>query len=248
MKVKLLTTISFFTYQHGISQTEKLLHGKVISQKYFLKNVEVINKTAKTSTTTNEIGNFEILVNLKDSLIFFSKEYSFRRLEVTSENIATNNLLVEMILKPEELNEIIISNNNLNPVRITKDEIKEIKLNSSRPKEGLKIEGYKEAIIPLGVDFIRLGKQIQNILKKEDKIKVEKTQIDFIEFVKTSLSPDFFIKDLRLKPDEKELFLHFCNADPKSKIFLEHPNVLALMDFLFVKNEEFNKLETEINN
>ena len=53
MKVKLLTTISFFTYQLSISQTEKLLHGKVVSQTLVLKDIEVINKTAKTSTTTN---------------------------------------------------------------------------------------------------------------------------------------------------------------------------------------------------
>ncbi len=61
MRVKLLTTISFFTYQLSISQTDKLLHGKVISENLALKNVEVINKTAKRSTTTNEKGEFSIL-------------------------------------------------------------------------------------------------------------------------------------------------------------------------------------------
>ena len=60
MKVKLLTTISFFTYQLSISQTEKLLHGKVISHNLGLKGVEVINKTTKTSTTTNSLGEFSI--------------------------------------------------------------------------------------------------------------------------------------------------------------------------------------------
>jgi len=58
MKVKLLTTISFLTYQLSISQTEKLLHGKVISNNTPLDKVEVINKTAKTSTRTNERGEF----------------------------------------------------------------------------------------------------------------------------------------------------------------------------------------------
>lgn len=58
MKVKLLTTISFLTYQLSISQTEKLFHGKVISNNTPLDKVEVINKTAKTSTRTNELGEF----------------------------------------------------------------------------------------------------------------------------------------------------------------------------------------------
>ena len=61
MKVKLLTIISFLTYQFSISQTEKLIHGKVLSNNYPLKKVEVINKTAKTSTTTDYLGEFSIV-------------------------------------------------------------------------------------------------------------------------------------------------------------------------------------------
>ncbi|WP_431243832.1 hypothetical protein ACQ9BO_04725 [Flavobacterium sp. P21] len=70
MRVKLLTTISIFTYQLSISQTEKILNGKVLSQNIPLNKVEVINKTAKTSTRTNELGEFSILVRPKDSLLF----------------------------------------------------------------------------------------------------------------------------------------------------------------------------------
>jgi len=87
MKVKLLTTISFLTYQVSISQTEKLLHGKVIYQELVLKNVEVINKTAKTSTRTNELGEFSISVKEQDSLLFYSKDYLFTRLKVTLKDL-----------------------------------------------------------------------------------------------------------------------------------------------------------------
>ena len=55
--------------------------------------------------------------------------------------------------------------------------------------------------------------------------------------------PDFFSKNLNLNVDQKELFLEFCDADPKSRTLLEHPNVLATMDFLYSKNEEFKKLK-----
>ncbi|MFB9078446.1 hypothetical protein ACFFWB_13690 [Flavobacterium procerum] len=71
MRVKLLTTISFFTYQISFSQTEKTLHGKVISQNLLLKNVEVINKTAKTSTTTDALGDFSIFSKSKRQLAIF---------------------------------------------------------------------------------------------------------------------------------------------------------------------------------
>ncbi|WP_269234427.1 hypothetical protein [Flavobacterium flavigenum] len=243
MRVKLLTTISFFTYQLSISQTEKLLHGKVVSQNLILKNVEVINKTAKRNTKTNEAGEFEIAVNVNDSLLFFSKDFFFSRLKITLENIQTNNLLVNMIARPEELKEVVVLNKEAKAVWLTKEDIREIKLNAHKSKEGLQIAGYKEATMPNGVDFIYLGKRIHNLLKKEETPKKEIAQIDFRQLAKNTLNPDFFEKDLKLKPEEKELFLEFCDADPRSKTLLDNPNILATMDFLYAKNHEFKKLK-----
>ncbi|WP_428230374.1 hypothetical protein [Flavobacterium sp.] len=117
MKVKLLTTISFLTYQLSISQTEKLIHGKVLSNNYPLKKVEVINKTAKTSTTTDYLGEFSIMVKEKDSLLFFAKDYFFTRLKISRENIDKNNITVNMAIRAEELNEVVITTMKLDPFK-----------------------------------------------------------------------------------------------------------------------------------
>lgn len=174
MRVKLLTTISFFTYQLSISQSEKLLLGKVLSQNSGVKGVEVINKTAKTSTVTNDLVEFSISVNVKDSLLFFAKDYFFSRLRVSKENMETNNLVVNMIPKPEELREVVVLNKESKAVWLTKEDIKEIKLNAHKSKVGIPIAVYKEAIMPLGTDFIYLEKQI-TYSKKRKKRKL-KTQ------------------------------------------------------------------------
>ena len=118
MKVKLLTTISFFTYQLSISQTEKVLHGKVISQELVLKNVEVINKTAQTSTRTNELGEFSILAKEQDSLLFFSKDYLFTRLKLTLQDLDKNYLIVELDPKAEELDNVIVSRSVFNKTEL----------------------------------------------------------------------------------------------------------------------------------
>ncbi len=81
MRVKLLTTISIFTYQISVSQTEKVLNGKVFSQNMPLNKVEVINKTAHISTRTNEFGEFSILVRPQDSVLFFLKRLLFWKTE-----------------------------------------------------------------------------------------------------------------------------------------------------------------------
>ncbi|OXB08916.1 hypothetical protein B0A81_07070 [Flavobacterium plurextorum] len=250
MKVKLLTTISFFTYQISIAQTEKLLHGKVISNNSPLNKVEVINKTAKTSTRTNERGEFSIIVKAKDSLLFFSKDYLFARLKITAKEIETNNLIINMIPKAEELNEVVILDKKTTSIKLSKEEILQIKLNSHKPKPGLKIEGYHDfGPNPYAPDFVYLGKQIYYLLKKEDeKPKPKIKKIEFVQLIRNTINPDFFDKDLKLKPEEKELFLQFCDADPKSKIIPENPNILSITDFLYTKNEEFRKLNSVIKN
>ena len=242
MKVKLLTTISFFTYQLSISQTEKLIHGKVISNNNPLKKVEVINKTAKTNTTTNDLGEFSILVKAKDSLLFFSKDYFFTRLKLTQKDIDQDNIIVNMIIKPEELNEVVITNIKFAPVHTSQQNVDDIKLLKDATSLQ-KYTGVYDGTIANGVDFARLGTGILNLFKNEDNEPKKKTpEIDFRKLIKTSVPDDFFLKDLKLKQDEKELFLDFCDADPRSLNLLNHSNILMTMDFLMLKSKEFKSL------
>jgi hypothetical protein len=248
MKVKLLTTISFFTYQLSISQTEKLLYGKVLSNKNLLKKVEVINKTAKTSTTTNDLGEFSIPVKAKDSLLFFAKDYFFTRLKITQENIDTNNLVVNMIIKPEELNEVVITNIKFEKIKISQQNIDDIKFEKDAGSLQ-KYTGVYNGTITNGMDFNRMGTGLLNLFKKDkEEPKKKSPEIDFKKLIATSIPDDFFIKDLKLKPEEKELFIEFCDADPNSKALLQHKNILSTMDFLYAKNTEFKKLKTDVKN
>ena len=239
MKVKLLTTISFFTYQLSISQTEKLLKGKVHSETILLKDVEVINKTAQTSTRTNDLGEFTISVKMQDSLIFYSKDYFFTRLKITTKDIENNNLLVNMILKPEELNEVVINQVKFDKVKISADDVANV-LISKKAKDLFWNTGVSD-------NSIREAPRISFPLKGKQKKTIEVDQ-RFKKLVMASCSPAFFINDLKIKPEEKELFLDFCDADPRSKKLLENSNVLSTMDFLYAKNVEFQKLKSEPKN
>lgn len=235
MKVQLLTTISFFTYQLSISQTEKLINGKVLSQNLPINKVEVINKTTKISTKTNELGEFSILVKMQDSLIFYSKDYFFTRLKITTKDIENNNFLVNMILKPEELNEVVINKVKFDKVKIDADDVADV-LISKNAKDLFWNTGVNDG-------SIREGLRVSFPLKGKPKKKIEVVDDRFKKLIMAYCPPDFFIKNLKLKPEEKDLFIDFCDSDPKSKTLLENPNVLTVMDFLYVKNEEFKKLK-----
>jgi hypothetical protein len=240
MKVELLTTISFLTYQLSISQTEKLLHGKVVSQENALQNVEVINKTAKTSTRTNEIGEFSILVKEQDSILFFSNNYLFTRLKLTAKDLEKNYLIVEMTPKAEELDNVTVSRSVFNKAEIKKiandkEEINKIIIRKKFDEVTSKVTVY-DGRIKNGLDFS------YPIFDKPKK-KIEPRDDRFKKLVIATCPPDFFMKNLKIKPEEKEIFLNFCNADSKSKTLLEKSNDLELLDFLYAKNEEFKKLK-----
>lgn len=241
MRVKLLTTISIFTYQLSVSQNEKVLHGKVLSQDIPLNKVEVINKTAKTSTRTNNLGEFSIAVKPKDSLLFFSKDYFFTRLKINQQNVDQNNIVVNMILKPEELDEVLITKIKFDKVKFDREAVSGILVDKQSNNLQQFIPGYKDGTIrnPAQITFGLGGK------RPKDKTIPESP---FKKLVKATCPSEFFTKELKLNPDEKELFIEFCDADPKSKTLLENKNILATMDFLFAKNDEFKKVKTEVKN
>ncbi|TDE00866.1 peptidase associated/transthyretin-like domain-containing protein [Flavobacterium hiemivividum] len=242
MKVKLLSVLILFTSQFSFSQTIK---GKVVFNNYAIPSVEVINATTKTLTVSDSNGEFSINAKTSDILVFVSKEHQVKKITISPTLFTKNQLVVELILKAEELNEVLITN------------IPSIKLGTDLKWEQSKLQQYaleKKANTPKvlgvnmggidnGINFMQIGGLLAKLFQKEKepKKKIVPT-ISFKDFVKKNCNEDYFIKTLQLKPDQIELFLQFCEADPKSKIVVANNNTLSTMDFLFIKNEEFKKL------
>ena len=83
---------------------------------------------------------------------------------------------------------------------------------------------------------------ILKLFIKEKEVVKGTPQIEFKQLARNSCDEKFYHLTLKLKPDQIELFLEFCDADPKSKTVAESNNVLTVIDFLFEKNIEFKKL------
>jgi hypothetical protein len=233
-----------FASQFSFSQTEKSLKGTITCENFLIQNVAVINKTLKTSTITNEIGEFIIVAKANDSLYFYAKDYYLKKIKLTTENIKHNNLVVSMLKKPEELEEVVITKLPSIKWEIDKkweqDKRDEIVLNKAENK--LKT-GVYDGTIEKGADLIRIAGMIVGLFSKEkEPIKEAPPKIEFKVYAKSTCDPEYYIKELRLKPEQIELFLEFCDADPKSKTILQNSNILILMDFLSAKNVEFKKL------
>ncbi|MFV5687106.1 hypothetical protein ACM55M_00590 [Flavobacterium sp. ZT3R25] len=245
IKIYLSLPLLFFVFQSGFSQTEKLINGTVLHQHFPLGKVEVANFSSKKTTITNASGEFSILVKAGDELFFVSKNHDIKKILVDQNTINKNNLIISLTLKPEELKEVVIT--KMPSIQLSTDkEYEQGKGNQLALEKAArtpKILGINNGTIENGMDFMRIGSMILGLFAKE-KEKVKKTvpEIEFTALAKSSCDQKFYLENLKLNPNEIDLFLQFCDADPRSKTLLENSNILSMMDFLSTKNIEFKKL------
>lgn len=245
IKIYFSFLLLFFVFQSTFSQTEKLIDGKVLHERFPVGKVEVVNFNSKKTTITNAAGEFSIVVKTGDALLFVSINHDIKKIVVDQNTIDKNNLLISLILKPEQLDEVVVT--KLPSIKWEKDKKWEQgKIDQYAVEKAArtpKILGINNGTIENGMDFMRIGGMILGLFVKEkEKIKKSPPKIEFIALAKSSCDQKFYTETLKLKPDEIPLFLQFCDADPKSKTLIENHNILSMMDFLSTKNIEFKKL------
>ena len=243
IKIRLFITLLLFVFQIGFSQNEKSINGTILCNNLPVQGVEVVNAVSKKTTISDSQGNFSILVKAKDILVFVSKIYDFKNILLEQEAIDKNNFTISLTKKPEELEEIIIRQTAKIDWKLdTKwEQIKRDEITAERDEKRLKNTRIDDLTIDKGLNLARIGEMLFGPSKKEpDNNKLPKNE--FKELARTTCDQKFYLQTLKLKLEEIELFLEFCDADPKSKTVAESNNVLSVMDFLLAKNVEFKKL------
>ena len=233
MKNKSFVIVFLFLIQFCFSQTEKTIQGSVLCNDFPVQGIEIVNLVTKKNTVTDSNGRFSILVKVEDMLVFISEKYDYKRLFLDKEFLDKNNFTILLTQKPEQLEEVVVISKVSFP-KIKFDKNIASQLNIEKAAKNPKPFGVYDGTIENGI-----GMKI-NLSNGRKKIH----QMEFKEVVKKNYNENYYTKILKLKPDELELFLEFCDANPKSKIVLENTNTLKLLDFLFAKNIEFKKLPT----
>ena len=236
MKIKLPFFFLLLVYQFGFSQTEKLIQAKVLCEDFPLQGIEVLNLASKVTTITDSNGKFSILAKAKDTLMFVSKNYEYKRFFLKKEDLEKNNIIIYLTRKMEQLEEIIVIS-KINFPKIKFDKNIASQLTIEKAAKNPKPYGVYDGTIENG-----MGMTI-NLPSGRKKIH----EIEFKELMKKSYNDSFYIQTLKLKPEEIGLFIEFCDADPKSKTILKNTNPLKSMDFLMSKKIEFKKMLTSEN-
>lgn len=241
MIAKLLSILILLTSQFDFSQTIK---GKIVFNNYAISKVEVINSNSKILTVSDANGNFSIIAKMNDTLFFIAKNYELKKIVINPLIINDNDLNIELVLIGEELKEVVIT--KMPSIKLSSDKNYEqekldkyaLEKAANRPK----VIGVNMGTIENGMDLMRIGGMLGGLFKKEkEPLKKEKPIVPFKDLAKKSCSKNYFVETLKLKPDEIELFLDFCDADIKSKTIATSQNVLSTMDFLLEKSIAFRK-------
>lgn len=244
MNAKLFCAIILFTSLDSFSQTEKTTKGKVKFEEFALQNVEIINSNSKKVTLSDAEGNFSIDVKLNDIIVFVAKNYELKKLYITPLTFGKEDIIISLNLKPEELAEVSI----FNTTTIKADVMKQWKYqnfgqyNLDKLPSSIKAVDYSDSPIPNGVDFIQIGSMVANLFSNgKEKQKEKIPQNNFKALVEVLVNHQYYLKTLNLEEDEINLFLQYCEADPRSQQVIKDKNILAIMDFLTLKNLDFKK-------
>nr|WP_288833962.1 carboxypeptidase-like regulatory domain-containing protein [uncultured Flavobacterium sp.] len=239
LAVILLITIVQFSF----SQSRKVINGSVFSQNLLIPDAEIINLSTERSTTTNANGEFSIAAKINDSILIFHKDYELKGIKISSDDLNTTKIKIEITRKAEELKEVVVHQVNIDwklDKKWEKEKNHEIAM--EKKAKALKNSGVYNGTIENGMDFVKIGKMIFGDLFKGKKEKAENPDA-FKEIAAANFDQKFYTETLQLKKEEMEAFLTFCNFDPESKKMLsKNSNNLELMDFLYKKSVEFKKI------
>jgi hypothetical protein len=107
--------LACFLFQISYAQ-EKLLLGKINADGNFAEGINIVNLVNEKSTISDAKGEFKILAKQDDLVVFSAMNFEYKRKLITSEDIESGNIVVEMIPKVNQIDVVVIEDYQLDAV------------------------------------------------------------------------------------------------------------------------------------
>ncbi|MFC7772605.1 hypothetical protein [Flavobacterium sp. GCM10027622] len=218
---------------------EKKIEGKVLSDGFPVKAIEVINSRNKNMVKTNAKGEFSIQAATNDELIVYSEHFQLKKVKLDEKDFMSNPFRIELAKKTIELKEVEVKKEAELNVDVSSDALyyQKIEKEQDRPKP---IGVYTGETVN-GIDFVKVGEKILVLFKDKSEKKRKKEAVEaFRSHVASDFSKDFFINTLHLEEREIPDFIDFCSKDFAS-IPVPQNNTLDVIAFLIEKRSEYRK-------
>ncbi len=232
-KLYIYILLLLFVIQSSFAQSEKLISGKIICNDNVVSNIQITNLVNEKSAVSDNNGSFSILAKTEDMLIFTSTNYDYKRKFIEQSDIDSNNLIIILTKKTEQLDEVVVTKTKANPF----DEgIYDKNIKTYTPAERRLQESKSGMIEPL----INLISGRTEKLKKQLEIERSEKRLAKISYL---YQDDYYINKLKINPDLIKAFQYFVVDDKKLVGYLKVKNK-SLIKFRMVElAQEFNKLQ-----
>lgn len=251
----------FFAHgQHGIS---KQLRGTVYGNGKDVVGVVVQNITSKKAVITDVDGNFSILVNKNDILVFSAVQFKRKVLPVSEELFNTNFISVPLEEFVNELKEVVVTpynlsghlNQDLDGLQLEKDVSAEaLGLPNAHTKIITQSERKLQEASGMSITggggiggaggALTLNPIINAITGRtkmlKNRVKVDKT------YARTQRVQDFyvdslFVMTLKIPAEKVDDFMYFCEVDPQFQSTVDSKDKLKIWDFMVSKSRAYRK-------
>lgn len=260
MKSKLLFVIVLVSSSLFAQKLPReLLNGRVIAESISVEDILITNKTAKTATISKKDGSFQILVRVKDTLVFSGFNFPRQVLVLNDSDLKFKELKINIESQASPLDEVVINRNALSGdlkkdsenIRITRTAAGVDNLAAMDRMYYGDLQSSPDITIMPGylnpafmMDFTKIGRKLVRSFKRSEAQKNRNKDISrFSVVVRNRFSDDFFRSTLKMDKSQTDSFLNFCERDPKAKELLSTASDFELIEFLTLKKQEYLALK-----
>lgn len=215
MKNFLLAVLVSFSWLLQSQNNPKIIKGTVFIDSIPTQDVHIINKKLTIGAVSNEIGSFEILAEVGNTLLISHLNLEYKEITVTQENINTKNIVVYVTSKTHMLDEVVLERKKsileIDPDILANAPVvnaKTLKLPyaNSKPKDDktVKIESG------VSVNLVGLINALNGTNKKKKLLKKLQAEDQNLAKIRKHFTDSFFIKQLKIKEENINSFLESC--------------------------------------
>jgi hypothetical protein len=257
MKNIVLLFSMLFTMILTSQEKRKVITGQVNFNHAVISDVHVVNKNSNQGTITNNLGIFEILVFVGDTLEFSHINLKKQDILMTKSFMNQRKIEINLQEKTYALNEISLAKPRsilyldpeiMPPPTVNARTLNLPYANSNAKKDHSILNITSGAVINLD-NLINAINGTNKRRKKLQKIALEDSKLSKI---RKQYTDDFFITDLHIKQENINIFLNYCVKKNIVSAF-NKKNSLKLTKILLDESKTFvqngnNKLTTILEN
>jgi len=243
----MLKLISFFFFIVPFFVSSQTVIGKIFSTQSTAKNVSVNNKSQGYTSYSDENGDFKILANINDTLVFESILYKRKEI-ILKQNYFDDVLVVELKQLLNELDQVTLSTVQRNKAFDEKTHTSGLK---ESIKTDIKLDPYKYTKPNPNMNFVAIIGLIaklfkKNKLKNKTSIKrINHKQLDSLFQKDLVFNNEFLTKSLSIQTEHVQLFFSYCEAKEIDVAMLSSSKRLEFMDLIFKLSKDYLKFINE---